>query len=77
MNLGDSVRTRLEMNHPDGAHLTLQSELRRGCDNARIAEVFTRRLLPLYAQSKLLTIPTDMVFLQATASYASDGSPAQ
>ncbi|WP_051676352.1 Pnap_2097 family protein [Polaromonas glacialis] len=72
MNLGDSVRTSLGVHDSGGMHLSHRSELRRGSDNARIAEVYTRKLIPLYAQGKALTIPTDMVFLKATASYASD-----
>lgn len=48
MNLGDSVRTRLGICDSDGRHLTHHCELRRGCDNARIAEVYTRKLAPLY-----------------------------
>lgn len=77
MNLGDSVRTSLGVHDSGGMHLSHRSELRRGSDNARIAEVYTRKLIPLYAQGKALTTPTDMVFLKATASYASDGSWAQ
>lgn len=62
MNLGDSVYTRLEVHDSNGIHLNHRSELRRGCDNACIAEVFTRKLIARHDQSKTLTTLTDMAF---------------
>ncbi len=47
MNLGDSVYTSLDVHDSGGMYLCHRSELRRRCDNARIAEVYTRKLTAL------------------------------
>ena len=48
LNLGDSVRTRLRLHAADDGQLCHRSVLQRNSDGALIAEVFTRKLAPVY-----------------------------